>query len=299
MNSTAKDTGAHDTSDRRLILLLRVATAACFAAWAWQHLRWVGPYAAPLRNPDLFGFVEKLGIDWIHWINELVTDERILLLSKGIGVFYLVVAIAATFVDAQRRFLHVVLWLGGLSLCATSASIAVHGLSGVLWLEHVGQFVSPILLSLALLHGPRSQVVLVAAVVAFWAVFLSHGLFATGILPIPGPFLSMTQGILHLGEQGSVTFLQVVGILDFTVCFACLVPALRKPAFAYACLWGLLTALARPLAGMSISAPFWGADAYLHEALLRLPHAAIPAFLYFAWAGERVSAKEYAGRSAP
>ncbi|GAA5478777.1 hypothetical protein Hhel01_02277 [Haloferula helveola] len=269
--------------DRRLVLLLRVATASCFAAWAWQHLRWSGPYASLLLNPDIFGFVEMFGIEWIEWINEIMTEERILLLSRIIGVFFGLVALAAVFVSGRRRFPHVLLWLGSFVLCLTAAGIAVHDRSGVLWIEQAGQIGCPILLSLAIFRGPRSPAVLVTAIVALWAVFISHGLFAAGVFQIPGSFLSMTHAILQLDERGTVTFLRIVGLLDFVICVACLIPVLRKPALAYACLWGLLTAAARPVAGMSLLAPYWGADVFLHETFQRLPHAAIPAFLFFAW----------------
>ena len=74
--------------------------------------------------------------------------------------------------------------------------------------------------------------------------------------------------------------------------FCCLLPvvffllaaSLLLAVFAlYACFWGLVTALARPVAGMSSELNFWGADQFVHEALLRAPHFLIPLYLAVFW----------------
>lgn len=87
-------------------------------------------------------------------------------------------------------------------------------------------------------------------------------------------------------EGAALEFLYLVGALDLLVAAAVLAPArLAKPALAYAAIWGLLTALARGAAfirweNLSDSTAQW-----LHEVVMRLPHAAVPAVLFLALRG--------------
>ena len=55
------------------------------------------------------------------------------------------------------------------------------------------------------------------------------------------------------------------------------------PSCRTCCNLALGTALARPVAGMSLSLNYWGADQFLHEAVLRAPHFLIPLYLFFLW----------------
>ncbi|MDB3941646.1 hypothetical protein N9406_11850, partial [Verrucomicrobiales bacterium] len=75
----------------------------------------------------------------------------------------------------------------------------------------------------------------------------------------------------------------IVGILDFVICVGIFLPWTRRACLLYAAIWGFLTALARPVAGMDMDLNFFGADRYLHESILRTPHFIIPLFLFFLW----------------
>ena len=154
-------------------------------------------------------------------------------------------------------------------------------------IEYGGQVLSPVLLVLALALGVRHRATVITAMVAFVATFAGHGLFAAGVWPTPSTFYGMTVKILGVEYDAAMAFLRIAGILDFVVCVGIFIPYARLPCALYAAAWGLLTALARPMAGMSTSLNYWGADQYVHEAVLRAPHFFIPVYLFLLLLGSR------------
>jgi hypothetical protein len=106
----------------------------------------------------------------------------------------------------------------------------------------------------------------------------------------------MTSVILDVEYDTANAMLHTAGVLDFLVCVGIFVPQLRRPSALYAAAWGFLTAIARPVAGMSLSLNYWGADQFVHEAVLRAPHVFIPLFLFFLWREPR-SVENVAPRS--
>lgn len=265
----------------RLTRTLRFGVAACFAGWAWQHLRWSVPYDAILWNPDHAGWVAGLlGVSWEIYVAEVVTDRRILFFGRAVGLVLAASAVVA--VTARRDSLGQLTCLGVGGAVLTLASGCLYLDAGrvlATFVEHGGQMLSPVVLILALWRGPRDRWTVGVAVLAFWSTFAGHGTFAVGWTPTPGDFYGLVTGILGLGENAADIFLKTVGVFDFAVCVGVLVPCLRCSCLAYAAVWGLLTALARPVAGMSFGASWWGADQFLHEAVLRAPHVSLPLFL--------------------
>ncbi len=94
----------------------------------------------------------------------------------------------------------------------------------------------------------------------------------------------MTCLLTGLDDLWALRLLRVAGVLEFVVALAVLLPFRRValPALAYAAAWGLATALARSAAfvrweNLSESSAQW-----LHETVLRLPHAAVPLVLFLA-----------------
>ena len=265
-----------------LTLVLRIGACACFAGWAWQHLRWSSPYDAVLWNPDLFGWLANaFNVSWETYVSEIVTDQRIMLAGRAVGFFYLTMAVMAA--TAKRDSLVQLSFLGlGSGLLALSAfcKYVGAGYAIAMLVEQGGQVLSPVALILALRRGVGDRWTIGVAVAALCSTFTGHGVYASGLAPTPGHFYGMTSAILGLGEQAADVFLKVVGVLDFVVCLGVFVPALRRLSLAYATVWGLLTALARPVAGMSLAAAWWGADQFLHEAVFRMPHACLPLFLF-------------------
>lgn len=266
----------------RLALILRVGTCACFVGWAWQHFRWSVPYDAVLWNPDYLGWLPRmLGVPWESYVAEVVTDRRILFGERLLGLLHLVLAVLAMTAKRGSRVQVSALGMGaGLLACASFCLYVNAGHAVATFVEYGEQILSPVVLILALQRGVGDRWTIGVAVAAFCATFAGHGFYALGLAPTPGHFYGMVFGILGLGEQGADAFLKIVGALDFVVCVGVFFPAMRRIALGYAALWGLLTALARPVAGMSLAASWWGADQFIHEAVLRAPHVSLPLFLF-------------------
>lgn len=285
---SAQITSVSDTSSEvvesgcRLIWTLRIGACACFAGWAWQHLRWSVPYDAVLWNPDYMDWLAQwFGVSWESYVADVMTDRRILIGERIVGLLYLALAIVSLTAKRNSRVQFVCLGIGGVLLAVASWCKYLNaGRAMAMFVEHGGQILAPAVLILALQRGVRDRWTIGVAVVAFCATFAGHGIYAAGLAPTPGHFYGMVSAILGFGETAADHFLKTVGVLDFVICVGLAVPVMRRACLAYAALWGLLTALARPVAGLSFAAPWWGADQFVHEAVLRAPHVSLPLFLF-------------------
>jgi len=262
--------------------VLRIGVCACFVGWAWQHLRWSVPYDAILWHPAYFNWLAStLDVSWETYVARVMTDHRILLGVRTIGLVYLALALMAVTAKRSSLIQLTCLAVGSVLLAAGALSQYVEaGHAKASLVEQGGQVLAPVVLVLALQRGVRDRMTIVLALVAFWTTFAGHGVYAMGLAPTPGHFYGLVNAILGSEEETTDVLLKTAGILDFIVCLGVLVPVFRSGCLAYAAFWGLVTALARPVAGMSTLAAWWGADQFLHEALLRAPHACMPLFLW-------------------
>ena len=268
-------------ADLAAIWVLRLGVFGCFLGWAWQHLVWSAPYDAVLWNPDYAGrFATWLNLGWENYIAEFATDTRILITVRIVGFVYLLIAAASLVAKRSSLGSQSLLVLGSLMLaCLFFCKYVESGYAIATFVEHGGQILAPISLLTALRRGIGDRWTILISVVGFWATFGGHGFYAIGFAPTPGNFYGLVHAITGLDADISELFLKTAGVLDFAVCVGVLVPFLRRVSLAYAATWGALTALARPIAGMSVDAEWCGADEFLHEAILRAPHVALPLFL--------------------
>lgn len=279
----SKDTSLFLTEDQ-LVLLLRWGACCCFWGWAWQHLRWSTPYREILWNPAILGsVVEWFGLSWKDYVSSLAIGRWFDVLEKAIGVVHLVLGILCLTVRPSGRWRWFVagsgsLLLGLLAYCKYLGSLR----QWAQWIEYGSQVLIPVILVLALSLGVKNRWTIRTTILAIILTFLGHGAYAVGIFPVPGSFTAMVMNILHVDESFAMSLLSIAGWLDFAVCIAILFPWCRGYALAYATVWGLATAVARPLAGMRVSYDWWGADQYVHEMIYRVPHFALPIFLFFA-----------------
>lgn len=271
-------------SDRFLTPLLRLSAFLCLAGWTWVHLYWQAPYGVLVWNETTYALAGRLGLGWEEFVGSGANDGFVQAWLGRTGWLFLGWTILTLTVRQGR-------WLQMVALSSSSVLLVILFLAKYLetqrqlpiFIEHGSQMLSPLLLVSALVLGPRHRATIILAIVAVIATFAGHGVYASGWLPTPGPFYGMTTIILGVDHETARLLLRFAGALDFAVCFALLVPALRRPAALYAAVWGLLTALARPVAGMDTSLIHWGADQFVHEAVLRAPHALVPLFLFWAW----------------
>ncbi|MEM6779597.1 MAG: hypothetical protein AAF670_18225 [Planctomycetota bacterium] len=268
----------------RLVLILRFSASLCLAGWAWVHLYWEGPLGVLLWSDNTLEWAKQLGYSWNEFVGTGANDGLIQRLQRGIGWTLLLAAAGAVLVRSPGKTAWAMGIIGSLLLFLIGdAKYLASQQQLPMLIEHGGQMLSPILFVLALSYGPRHRVTVIVAVAAVVLTFAGHGCYAIGLWPTPSTFFAMTAVILGTDYDASVLFLRIAGGLDFGVCVALLVPPFRRGGAAYATAWGFFTAIARPAAGMSIGLNYFGADQYLHEAILRTPHFLIPLYLFYVW----------------
>tara|TARA_B100000927_G_C16476042_1_gene473402 strand:+ start:5643 stop:6566 length:924 start_codon:yes stop_codon:yes gene_type:complete len=273
-----------EKQDQLLLLYLRLGAFLCFAGWAWVHFYWHAPYGVLLWHDNTFSFLQRFGITWEEFVGTGVGDGWVQKWSGRIGWLYLVCAILSLTARKVSRFQMIGLLCGSLLLVIlTYAKFVKAQYQLPMFVEHGGQMLIPVLLVFALFFGIRHQMTVKAAMVAFIMTFAGHGAYAIGFWPTPSTFYAMTTVILHVEYQAAQIFLYIVGALDFVICVGIFIPSIRCASALYGAAWGLVTALARPAAGMSLSLNYWGADQFLHETILRAPHFLIPLYLFFLW----------------
>ncbi len=271
-------------SDRSLVLLIRLGAFLCFAGWTWQHLYWEAPYGILLWHDTTYAYASRWGISWEEFVGTGAADGFVQKWVSRVGWLYLACAILSLTVR-KGAWIQMAALVGGsglLSILAYTKYLAANS-QPPMFFEHGGQVLIPLLLVLAIAVGVRHRITVGTAIVAVILTFAGHGSYALGIWPTPAGFHAMTAVILKTEYQTTRAFLHVAGLLDFFVCLGILVPAIRRQSALYAAIWGLLTSFARPVAGMSLGLRFWGADHFIHEALLRAPHCLVPLYLFLLW----------------
>ncbi len=270
--------------DTLLVLFVRIGTFLCFAGWTWQHFYWEGPYGILLWQESTYALAERFGIDWDAFVGSGADDGLVQKWIAWMAWPFLVCTILTLTVrrGSWIQMAGLVMGSGLLAVVAYAEFVEAQRQLPML-IEYGGQVLSPILLVLALALGIRHRATIITAMVAVVLIFAGHGFYALGVWPTPSTFYGMTSVILGVEHEAAKTILRVAGVLDFVVCIGILVPAARRSCALYAAVWGFLTAIARPVAGMSADLNYWGADQFLHEAVLRAPHFLIPLYLFFVW----------------
>jgi hypothetical protein len=263
------------------LLCLRLGACLCFAGWTWVHFYWEGPLGVLVWHEATYELATRIGLTWEEFVGTGADDGFVQVWLGRIWLLFLTCAVLA--VTAHKHA-----WLQLFGLVVGSGLLVV--LSYALYLasawqlpmfvEHGGQMLMPILLVLALRLGVAHPWTIATALLAFIMTFAGHGSYALGLWPTPGNYYAMTTVVLGVEYPVAKTILRIAGGLDFIVCIGICIPYLRSVSALYAAVWGLLTAIARPVAGMSWGLNYWGADQFLHEAVLRAPHFLIPLYLF-------------------
>lgn len=266
------------------ILCLRLAAFLCLAGWTWVHFYWEGPYGILLWHDSTYELAMRLGFNWDEFVGTGADDGLVQKWIARIWWLYLVATILTLTVGRRSRFQMVALvGASGLLVVLSYAKYVAAQQQPPMFIEHGGQMLIPILLVMALALGPRHRVTVGTALIALIMTFAGHGCYALGLWPTPATFYAMIAVILDVDYDTSTVILRTAGVLDLLVCVGIFIPRLRRASVMYAAIWGFLTAAARPVAGMSWSLNYWGADQFLHETVLRAPHFLIPLYLFFLW----------------
>lgn len=272
-----------DSWFKRLFQILQIAVVAVFLGRAWQYLYWDAPYRVLLWDEDWIKPIVQVifGMQWEDYVTNLSIDKGIQVVIRLTGVFYLICALAAIFIQRWKPIARILLWVGAFNLVFLAALYCKDKFFHLgQFLEYTLQWSSPIFLIVL------SQLQTVGRSFLFWLrvaialTFVCHGLYAIGYYPRPGDFLQMTIAILKINETGAMHFLQIAGLLDFMASVLIFLPGkIGKAALWYCVFWGLATTLARIVAplelGMSIENVMLQS---LHESVYRFPHFLVPLF---------------------
>lgn len=256
----------------------------CFAGWTWVHWYWEGPYGAMLWSDSAYELAESLGLTWEEFVGTGADDGFIQVWLQRLYWPYLLCTILSLTAGHRSWLQHAGLVTGSLLLLGLSYAKYVGSQYQIpMFVEHGGQILMPVVLVLALRNGPRRLATIGTACIALMMTFAGHGSYAMGLWPTPPTFFAMTTVLFGTEYETTSRLLFLAGILDLIVCVAIFFPPVRRTAAIYAAIWGLLTAVARPAAGMSSDLIYWGADQFVHEAVIRAPHFVLPLFLFVAW----------------
>ena len=271
-------------SDPMLLIILRLAAGLCFGGWTWVHLYWEGPYGILLWHDTTYAVAEWFGVSWDEFVGSGANDGLVQTWGARMGWLYLACTIL-TFTVRRGSWIQMTALVGGAGLLSvlSYAQYAAAQNELPMLIEQGGQVLSPLILVLALVVGVRHRATVALTAVAVILTFIGHGSYALGLWPTPGNFYGMITVILEVDYETTKKILLLVGAIDVLVCIGICLPWARRPAVLYAFVWGLVTSLARPMAGMDSSLHYWGADQFIHEAVLRAPHFLLPLYLFLAW----------------
>ncbi len=270
--------------DRALLCIIRLSAFLCFAGWTWVHLYWEGPYGILVWQDATYEWASRWGISWDEFVGTGADDGFVQKWIGRTGWLYLGCTVL-TLTVRKRSWIQMTALLGGsgLLIILSYAKYVAAQRQLPMFVEHGGQMLMPVLLVLATALGPRHRITMITAMIPLATTFAGHGCYALNLRPTPATFYAMICVTLPVEYETAQSLLRIAGVLDFLVCIAILIPPLRRPFAMYAVAWGFLTAIARPVAGMSWNLNHWGADQYLHEAVLRAPHYLIPLYLFLLW----------------
>ena len=207
-----------------------------------------------LWQDSTYELANRFGLTWEEFVGSGADDGLVQKWIANIWWLYLVCSVPTITVHKKCWMQMSALVFGSGLLTLLSYATYVSSQQQLpMFIEHGGQMLIPILLVMALTLGASHKVTVITAVIALMMTFAGHGSYATGLWPTPGNFYAMTTLILGVDYPTAQTLLRTAGVLDFLVCIGICIPYLRRASALYATAWGFLTAIARPVAGMS-----WG-----------------------------------------
>ena len=249
-----------------------------------MHFYWEAPYGVLLWQESTFELATRFGVSWEDFVGSGSDDGLVQRWIARLWWLYLACT-ALTLTVGKKSRLQMAALVGGSGLLVmlSCAQYAAAQYQLPMFVEHGAQMLIPILLVLALALGVRQRITVMTAILAVSMTFAGHGSYALGLWPTPGNFYAMTTLVLGVDYPTAQAVLRAAGIVDLLVCVGICIPYTRQASALYATAWGLLTAVARPMAGMSWELNYWGADQFMHEAVLRAPHFLIPLYLFLIW----------------
>lgn len=262
----------------KIIWLVKICAFTVFLGRAYQLYFFGAPFRAILWDESLLSpIVEGLSdYSWQDYAGSSKVNSWIDGFNKFSSFIFLIAAIISLFWDkiGYKRLKKGIIGLALFVLLLIGiCMVKDKNYEYLLFFELFIQFAAPVLL---LLDTVGSKKVVNGLKIAIACTFIAHGLFAMGLIYLPGYFVDMTIMILGLNESQATTFLYVAGILDLIMSVLIFVPKLSKYALIYMVFWGLTTAFARLLAGFSSDFLVSSLHGSVYLVIYRLSHGLLP-----------------------
>ena len=227
-------------------------------------------------------FEGVFNVSWKTYVTNLSVDQWAQEASLFMGVIFALAAFSSLMlliVEGRRVFRFIIMLGIFLLFIMTISSVKDLNYSTLLFLELSIQLSSPLLLLFSYKPDFTSERLIPYLKIIIGLTFASHGLFATGIIYLPGHFVDMTISILGVTEDTAVQFLLIVGLLDIILSLLLFFPRAAKFALMYAIFWGLITALARIIAGFEFDFVQLSLKLFLPQTIYRIPNGLTPCLL--------------------
>jgi hypothetical protein len=266
----------------KIISLVKICAFTVFWGRAYQLYFFGAPYRAILWDESLLTpIVEGIfNYSWFDYATSPKVDEWINNLTRFSSYIFLAAAIICLFWDkiTYSRLKRLILGLALLILLVIGICIVKDkNYEYLLFFELFIQFSAPLLLFFNIrLDIIKSKKVLNGLKIAIACTFIAHGLFAMGLIYLPGYFVDMTIIILGVNETQATTFLYIAGVLDLIASVLIFIPKVAKYALLYMVFWGFATAFARLFAGYSSDFPSMSIHNNTFLVIYRLSHGLLP-----------------------
>lgn len=270
---------------QHISFIIKLSAFLVFFGRAWQHVFWDAPYRSFFWDESLLSpIIENLlGIPWQEYVTHSNTDRFIQNIILCNGILYLLAAIISLLINYKTfRWAKFPIFLGGISLLLLTILMTKEKFyHTAMFFEHSIQFGIPFVLLYWFQKHRNISKLKTFIKILIACTFVSHGLYAFGVYPVPGKFVDMVIQIFGCTEQNALIFLYIAGILDFVVAILIFIPQIEKYGLWYTIIWGLLTACARIVANFQIDFVVQSIHQNWFQTLFRLPHGLVPLISLF------------------
>lgn len=273
-------------SKRNILFLLKLSCFCIFIGRAYEHLFWDAPFRSLLWDQKLLSPIVEgvFNTNWQDYVTSSFADKTIQAIMKINGAFYAICAIISLFIqENSKKIFKVILFTGGMFLFFLALLLTKSKFYHIsMFFEHSIQFGTPLVLLLVFKVKQDFTKIIIPLKVITALTFISHGVYAIGtVYPLPANFVTMTLNILPITENLAKSHLYAAGILDFVAAILIFVPKVSRAALLYAAFWGIVTAFARILSGLTYDVSLLTLHQYLFATVYRIPNGLIP-FICFA-----------------
>ena len=264
----------------KIISLVKICAFTVFLGRAYQFYFFGAPFRAILWDESLLTpLVEGISnYSWYDYATSATVNKWIDGFTKFCSFIFLAAAVISLFWNKiyYEKLKKIIFALALFILLLYGICVVKDSNYDVLqFFELSMQYIAPILLFVNPEKLKNNKVVL-AIKISIVLTFIPHGLYAMGLIYVPGHFIDMTIILLGVNETQATSFLFVVGLLDVIMSILIFIPQVSKYALIYMIIWGFITALARIVAGFNQNFLVYSIHTSAYLTVFRLAHGLVP-----------------------